>query len=119
VTGVSGCADVALDIVAGRVQAGVMPDDEKSDPIEDVRKGLGLLFRAAKTSIDKLPTKELEQAVVTSAREVGRAFESVGKTIEREVFGKTDDKSPPPTDEASKPEEPPPEEPKPPPDGGT
>ena len=64
-----------------------MPDDEKPDPFEDVRKGLGLLFRAAKTTIEKLPTKDIEQVVVTTAREVGRAVENVGKTIERDVFG--------------------------------
>jgi hypothetical protein len=64
-----------------------MPD-EKPSALDDVRKGLGLLFRAAKTTVEKLPTKDLEEAVVTSAREVGRAIESVGKTIEREVFGK-------------------------------
>lgn len=63
-----------------------MPDD-KPNALEDVRKGLGLLFRAAKTTVEKLPTKDLEEVVVTSAREVGRAIESVGKTLEREVFG--------------------------------
>jgi len=65
-----------------------MPDD-KPNAFEDVRKGLGLLFRAAKTTVEKLPTKDLEEVVVTSAREVGRALENVGKTIEREVFGKS------------------------------
>lgn len=62
--------------------------DDKPKALDDVRKGLGLLFRAAKTTVEKLPTKDLEEVVVTSAREVGRALESVGKTIEREVFGK-------------------------------
>jgi hypothetical protein len=95
-----------------------MSDDDKSDPIEDVRKGLGLLFRAARTTIEKIPTKDFEEAVVTSAREVGRAFESVGKTIEREVFGKSDPEAPPAVQDVSKPEEPKPEPPKPP-DGGT
>ncbi len=73
-----------------------MPDDDKDkpDPIEDVRKGLGLLFRAAKGAIDKLPTKDVEQAVVTSAREVGRALENVGKSIEREVARVKDDLKP-------------------------
>jgi len=84
-----------------------MPDD-KPNAFEDVRKGLGLLFRAAKTTVEKLPTKDLEEVVVTSAREVGRAIENVGKTIEREVFGKKDG-------EASKPDDPPKDdEPKPP-----
>lgn len=83
-----------------------MPDDDKPNPLEDVRKGLGLLFRAAKTSIEKLPTKDLEEVVVTSAREVGRALENVGKTIEREVLGKKDEpKTRVSTDEAPKAEE--------------
>lgn len=64
-----------------------MPDD-KPNALDDVRKGLGLLFRAARTTVEKLPTKNLEDVVVTSAREVGRALENVGKTLEREVFGK-------------------------------
>ena len=68
-----------------------MPDDDKPNPLEDVRKGLGLLFRAAKTTVEKLPTKDIEDVVVTSAREVGRALENVGKTIEREVLGKKDE----------------------------
>jgi hypothetical protein len=74
--------------------SGAMPDDDKPnpkpDPLQDVRKGLGLLFRAAKTTVEKLPTKDLEEVVVTSAREVGRALENVGRSIEREVFGKKD-----------------------------
>jgi hypothetical protein len=74
-----------------------MADNDKPNPLEDVRKGLGLLFRAAKTTVEKLPTKDVEDAVLTTAREVGRAVESVGRTLEREVFGgkerpaKTDD----------------------------
>jgi hypothetical protein len=64
-----------------------MADNDKPNPLEDVRKGLGLLFRAAKTTVEKLPTKDVEEAVITTAREVGRAVESVGRTIEREVFG--------------------------------
>jgi hypothetical protein len=65
--------------------------DEKPNPFDDVRRGLGLLFRAAKTTVEKLPRKDLEEVVVTSAREVGRALENVGRTIEREVFGKKDE----------------------------
>jgi hypothetical protein len=70
-----------------------MPDEKQPSALDDVRKGLGLLFRAAKTTVEKLPTKDLEDVVVTSAREVGRAIESVGKTIEREVFGKKGDRA--------------------------
>jgi hypothetical protein len=69
----------------------VRMSDDKPNPLEDVRKGLGLLFRAAKRTVEKLPTKDIEEVVVTSAREVGRALENVGKTIEREVLGKKDE----------------------------
>ena len=66
--------------------------DDKPNPLEDVRKGLGLLYRAAKTTVEKLPTKDIEEVMVSTAREVGRAVENVGKTIEREVFGGKDGK---------------------------
>lgn len=62
--------------------------DDKPTPLEDVRKGLGLLFRAARTAVGKLETRGVEDVVVTSAREVGRAIENVASAIEREVFGK-------------------------------
>ncbi len=85
---------------------GAMPDDDKPkakpDPFDDVRKGLGLLFRAAKTTVEKLPTKDFEEVVVTSAREVGRAIENVGRTLEKQVFGDKDDKSTAKADEKAK-----------------
>ena len=62
--------------------------EEKPTPLSDVRTGLGLLFRAAKTAVKKMPTRGVEEVVWTSAREVGRALENVASTIEREVFGK-------------------------------
>ena len=77
-----------------------MADDDKPNPVSDVIKGLGLLFRAAKTTVERLPKKNLEEEVTTSAREVGRALENVAATVEREVFGR---KGPPP------PAQPPPE----------
>jgi hypothetical protein len=64
-----------------------VPNDDKPTPLQDVRKGLGLLFRAAKTAVEKLPKGGVEEVVVTSAREVGRAIENVASAIEREVFG--------------------------------
>jgi hypothetical protein len=79
----------------------------KKDPIEDVRQGLGLLFRAAKSTLEKIPTKDFENAVVTGAREMGRVIESVGKTIERDVFhAKGSESAPVKTDTVTKPEEP-------------
>jgi len=100
-----------------------MPDDDKKpDPIEDVRKGLGLLFRAAKGAVEKIPTKDVEQLVVTSAREVGRALENVAKSVEREVSRVKDDLKPhgsakPPSDAEAKPDDKKDDEPKPPTDG--
>jgi hypothetical protein len=65
-----------------------MADDDRPSPLRDARKGLGLLFRAARTAVGRLPTTDLEEVVMTSAREVGRAIENVAVTIEREVLGK-------------------------------
>ncbi len=59
---------------------------KKPDPIEDVRKGLGLLLRAATTAVNSLPTDKLETAVATSVKEVGRAIENVASAIDKEVF---------------------------------
>ena len=81
-------------------------EDDKPNPIEDVRKGLGLLFRAAKTAAQKLPTKNIEEVVVTGAKEVGRAVENVAQTIEKQVFGRDGQKQPP--DDEKKPSDAPP-----------
>ena len=91
------------------------------DPIEDVRKGLGLLFRAAKSAIESLPTGKVEDAVITGAREVGRAIENVTQTLDKQFFkrDKTEGARDREASEASetdaaaaKKSEPPPEEPK-------
>jgi hypothetical protein len=63
---------------------------EKPDPLSDVIRGLGLLLRAAKTTVERVPKKGLEDAVVETAREVGRALENVAGAVEREVFGRKD-----------------------------
>jgi hypothetical protein len=65
--------------------------DDRPNPLTDVRKGLGLLFRAARTTISRLPKGDLEETVAQSAREVGRAIENVATTIEREVMSKADE----------------------------
>ena len=72
------------------------PEDPKPNPIEDLRKGLGLLFRAAKTTIEQLPTEKLEEAVVSSAKEVGRAIENVTQQVEKQIFRKPTTSAPPP-----------------------
>jgi hypothetical protein len=68
---------------------GVEMSGSDPNPFDDVRKGLGLLFRAARAVARKLPTKNLEEVVATSAREVGRAVENVAAAIEREVRNKS------------------------------
>jgi hypothetical protein len=63
-------------------------DSRKPDPVDDLRKGFGLLFRAAKTTLEKLPTGQIEEAVLTGAREVGRALENVTQSVEEQFLGK-------------------------------
>ena len=62
-------------------------DDDRPSAFTDVRRGLGLLFRAARTTAKKLPKGNLEELAVTSAREVGRAFENVASTVAGGVVG--------------------------------
>jgi hypothetical protein len=76
--------------------------EDRPNPLSDVRKGLGLLFRAARTAASRLDTTDLEEVVVTSAREVGRAIENVATALEREVLGKRD-RRPPPAGRANEP----------------
>jgi hypothetical protein len=77
-------------------------NSEKPDPIEDVRKGLGLLFRAARSTLDQLPKRQFEEAVLSGAREVGRAIESVTGAIDKQIF-KRDSTPPKPQGPAQKP----------------
>ena len=95
---------IALTTPAMRKMMGMSEEQKDPDPIEDVRRGLGLLFRAAKSAVSRIPTEKLEEAVVTSAKEVGRALENVGRTIEREVLRKGEPTGPRVADEPAKPE---------------
>jgi hypothetical protein len=63
-----------------------MSDEKKPDPVEDLKKGLGLLYRAAKNAVDEIPTGKIEEAVKTGAREVGRAIENVTGVIDEQIF---------------------------------
>ncbi|HEY5147125.1 MAG TPA: hypothetical protein VII82_10175 [Polyangiaceae bacterium] len=81
--------------------------DDRPNPLSDVAKGLGLLFRAARTVVAKIPRDGFEEALVTSAREVGRAIENVASTLEREVLGKKARPSETPAEPKDKPEPPP------------
>lgn len=91
-----------------------MSDAKKPEPLDDVKEGLGLLFRAAKTAVSQIPTDKIESAVTEGARDFGKALETVGETIEREVFGKKKSSPPPaaePAPEPAKAAEPAPESP--------
>lgn len=68
---------------------GAMSDENKPDPLDDIRKGLGLLFRAAQSTVSSLPTAGLEKVITTGAEEVKRAFVNVTQVIEREMRGTT------------------------------
>ncbi len=57
--------------------------DEKPKPVDDLKQGLNLLFRAAKGAIDKLPTDKVEGAVKDGAKEVGKAFETVANELDK------------------------------------
>jgi cell division septation protein DedD len=75
-----------LDRCRGGAHDGRMSDEKKPDPVDDLKKGLGLLFRAAKTAVDEIPTGKLEEVVKTGAREVGRAIENVTGVIDEQIF---------------------------------
>lgn len=72
-----------------------MNEEKKPHPLEDVRQGLGLLFRAAKTAVESLPTKDLEKSVTEGMTEFGKVVERVVEAIGKEVQSKTAAKSPP------------------------
>jgi hypothetical protein len=81
--------------------------DDKPKPVDDLKAGLGLLFRAAKGAVDALPTNKLEDVAKDAAKEVARAFESIGTEVEKVVSRATG--SPPPQ-HAAPPAPPPPTE---------
>jgi hypothetical protein len=61
--------------------------DDKPKPVDDLKEGLGLLFRAAKGAVEKIPTKKAEDVAKDAVKEVSRAFESLGSEIDK-AFGK-------------------------------
>jgi hypothetical protein len=76
--------------------------DEKPKPVDDLKQGLNLLFRAAKGAVEKLPTDKIEAAVKDGAKEVGKAFEQVGNEIDK-VIHKATGSGPPPTPQPPEP----------------
>src|SRR5690242_11281037 len=61
--------------------------DDKPKPVDDLKEGLNLLFRAAKGAVEKLPTNKLEDVAKDAAKEVGRAFESLGNELDKAFKG--------------------------------
>ena len=63
-----------------------MSDEKpKTDPVDDLKQGLGLLFRAAKGAVEKLPTDKVEDVAKDAAKEVARAFETIGQEVEKVI----------------------------------
>lgn len=89
--------------------------DDKPKPVDDLKEGLNLLFRAAKGAVEQIPRPEkLEGVAKDAAKEVSRAFESIGQEIEKVVKSATGSQAPPPNAQQQTPPteaEPPKEEP--------
>ena len=60
-----------------------MSDDEKPKPLDDLKQGLGLLFRAAKGAAEKLPVDKVEGVAKDAAKEMGRAVETIGDELDK------------------------------------
>jgi len=58
-------------------------DQQKPKPLEDLKEGLGLLFRAAKGAAEKLPVEKVEGVAKDAAKEMGRAVETIGGEIDK------------------------------------
>lgn len=82
--------------------------DDKPKPVDDLKQGLGLLFRAAKGAVEKIPTDKIESAVKDGAKEVGKAFETVATEIDQVITkATTSSGSQPPAQQHGQPQPPP------------
>ncbi|MBX3227642.1 MAG: hypothetical protein KIT84_14905 [Labilithrix sp.] len=84
--------------------------EDKPKPVDDLKEGLGLLFRAAKGAVQSLPTEKVEKVATEAVGEVNRAFESIGSEIQKVISGKPQSSPPPPAPQANTNEAPPAEE---------
>jgi hypothetical protein len=75
-------------------------DQEKPKPIDDLKQGLGLLFRAAKGAVDKIPTEKIEGAVKDGAKEVSKAVEAVANEVDKVFVKATSGSQPAPANPA-------------------
>ncbi len=51
--------------------------DDKPKPVDDLKQGLNLLFRAAKGAVDKIPTDKIEGAMRDGATEIDKVVTNV------------------------------------------
>lgn len=70
--------------------------EDKPKPVDDLKEGLGLLFRAAKGAVQSLPTDKVEKVATEAVGEVNRAFESLGNELQKVIGGKSAPSQPPP-----------------------
>ena len=74
-----------------------MSDDKpKADPVDDLKQGLGLLVRAAKGAVEKIPTDKVEDVAKDAAKEMARAFETIGHEVEKVISPSKKSSKPPP-----------------------
>ncbi|MDB4946464.1 MAG: hypothetical protein JWP97_5998 [Labilithrix sp.] len=73
-----------------------MNDSEKPKPVDDLKQGLNLLFRAAKTAVESIPTDKIEGAIKDGAKEVSKAFEQVANEVDKVFHTTTKASQPPP-----------------------
>jgi hypothetical protein len=75
-----------------------MSDEKKPKPLDDLKEGFGLLFRAAKTAVESLPTEKVaaaaEDAAKEAAKQVGKTFETIGNEMDK-VWTKATGSEPP------------------------
>jgi hypothetical protein len=91
-----------------------MGDDPKSKPLDDLKEGLGLIFRAAKGAVERLPTDKVEDVAKDAVKQVGSAFETIGSEVDK-LWNKATGSgappvppaAPPPAEAAAEPPKPP------------
>ena len=78
-------------------------------PSDDLKEGLSLLFRAARGAAQEvskeIDVNKVEQAINTGARELARAIENVGKSLNSELeknFQKEEQGPTPPKEDEEK-----------------
>ena len=58
-----------------------MAEDKK--PLDDLKEGLGLIFKAAKGAVEKLPTDKAETFAKDAVKDLGKVFDSLGNEVDK------------------------------------